>query len=219
MGQKIFVTYKYNDKSVYSLPNTYFTRVRDYVDVLQTLLKKEDNINKGEADGQDLSSFKDDCIASKLRDKIYDSSLTIVMISKGMKNLSESEADQWMPWEIAYSLKEHTRDGRTSLTNAMLAVVIPDEIGSYDYFITENTICNSVTLHTNLIFQILRDNMFNIKQPTTRSCNGNIIYEGAYSYIETVKWDNFKANLNFYIDRAYKINENIEKYNIIKQIR
>lgn len=225
MGRKIFVTYKYNDLNVYPLNDDYNTRVRDYVDELQTKLESDDHINKGEEDGTDLSDLKDESIESHLRDKIYDSSLTIVMISKGMKSPYTSEDDQWMPWEISYSLKEHTRDERTSLTNAMLAVVLPDQHNSYSYYITENTCpnCNSRLLNTDFLFNILKDNMFNIKNPVFTDCpnhfTGNRPYRGHSSYIHSVKWIDFKANVNKYINIAYDINGKINDYNITKTIR
>ena len=217
MGKKIFVSYKYADGQVRNLPNNYFTTVRDYVVVLHSKLDYSDHFYKGEDDGEDMSSLADSTIGSKLGDKIFDSSITIVFISKGMKE-NKPDKDQWIPWEISYSLREQSRQGRTSKTNAVLAVVLPDQWGNYDYFMKYNPDCNSTTYMTNILFDILRDNMFNIKQPSTRTCNGTTIYEGYYSYIHTVKWDNFIGSINAYIDIAVQINSNKDNYNIRKGV-
>jgi len=216
MGRKIFITYKYGDTNVRALPNIFWTKVRDYVTELQLLIDSEDHINKGEEDGQSLADFEDEKIASSLRDKIYDSSITIVMISPNMKT-NARERDQWIPWEISYSLKEHSRNGRTSLSNALLAVVLPDLNGTYGYFMTPNPGCNSTTYHTDRLFSILRRNMFNIKNPVTRECSGTV-FEGYHSYAYVVKWDDFKANIDYYLDVATGINGNIDQYNIAKTI-
>lgn len=217
MGKKIFVSYKYADGQVRNLPNNYFTTVRDYVDVLQSKLDNSDHIYKGEDDGEDMGSLADSTIGSKLGDKIFDSSVTIVLISKGMKE-NKPDKDQWIPWEISYSLREQSRQGRTCKTNAVLAVILPDEWSNYDYFMRYNPDCNSTTYMTDILFDILRDNMFNIKQPSTRTCNGTTIYEGYYSYIYTVKWDNFIDNINTYIDISVRIWGERDKYNIRKNV-
>jgi len=228
MGKKIFITYKYGDTQVQKLTSVgdqQQTKVRHYVDSMQDLLEAEDHINKGEADGESLADFKDATIESKLRAKIYDSSITIAIISKGMKESWISERDQWMPWEISYSLKEHTRGDRTSYTNAMLAVVLPDEYGNYDYFIVENSCshCNSRTLKTGFLFQILRDNMFNVKKPVRNGCgnhlSGSEPYVGESSYIHAVKWPDFVGDINASISRAFEIHGRIDEYDIEKSVK
>jgi hypothetical protein len=223
MGYKIFITYKYGDSDVLSLNRNNQTTVRDYVSHLQDDILSEDHINKGEADGTDLSHLKDEQIASKLRDKIYDSSITLVMISKNMKS-SLPEDDQWIPWEISYSLKEHARDGITSRTNAMLAIVLPDKNGESNYFLTDDAcqLCHCRWLNTNYLFSILRKNMFNLKELVPSKCTNHLQdnkpYLGDSSYIHSVKWDDFIANPNQYLKKASDINDKIDDYNISKTI-
>ena len=143
MGRKIFISYKYKDTDVRQMYHIWYlqnrsTRVRDYVDQLQILIG-EDNINKGEKDGEDMSVLEDATIQSILGDKIYDSSITLVLISPNMKDPTLPETEQWIPWEISYSLREQSREGRTSKTNAVMAIVLPDANNSYEYYIKEHT--------------------------------------------------------------------------------
>lgn len=230
MGRKVFVSYKYKDTQVLSLNKTEIgiigdkftlvpraTRVRDYVDKLQNIIGK-DNINLGEKDGESLNDFSDSTIESSLKDKIFNSSVTIVMISKGMKESSKPENEQWIPWEVSYSLKEITRSDRTSRMNAILGVVLPDESCSYDWYYQHNPLCNSITHKTGQLFNILKNNMFNIKKSETRECNGSIIKLGDPSFIETVKWEEFKKSHTYYIDKSIEIRDKNIEYNLKKVI-
>lgn len=226
MGKKVFVSYKYGDnkvKKLSSVSSSEETTVRHYVDKLQKLLDKNDHINKGEQDGEDLSSFKDSTIASKLRNKIYDSTVTIVIVSKGMKDSSLNEDEQWIPWEISYSLKEQSRADRISRTNSVLAVVLPDEEGNYDYYIEEKSCpsCQCTTFKTEFLFSIMRVNMFNIKEPKYNNCDrhgSSKVYLGLSSYIHSVKWDDFHSDIDSHIRTAIEINGKIDSYNITKTV-
>lgn len=228
MGRKVFVSYKYKDEQVKDLGKMeqrvnggvmfYFprpTRVRDYVDELQEKIGRE-HVNLGEKDGESLAEFSDEQIETELKRKIYQSSVTIVMISKGMK-VAGDEKQQWIPWEVSYSLRSVTRADRTSQMNALLGIVLPDKSGSYDWYYTYNPACNSVTHHTDQLFNIIRMNMFNVKVEEFRECNGTRIHlTKEPSFIKTVRWDDFMFlnSYNSYIDAAIEIRDNKESYNI-----
>ena len=226
MGNKIFVSYKYRDYSVQNINGHSYTKVRDYIDLFQNKLEKEDHIYKGEDAGEDLSALSDDAIWEKLKDRIYDSSVTIVFISPFMKEDGVRERNQWIPWEISYSLKEVSRknssgDSITSKTNAMLAVVLPDVNGSYSYYIEDNNCCDSNcrTLKRERLFTILKENMFNINEPNKNKCiRGDIIYHGESSYIQSVKWSDFIKDYNYYIKKAVERQERIDDYEIRKEL-
>jgi len=227
MGRNVFVSYKYGDTKVLDLNKhdeiellgsihkyPRMTRVRDYVDELQGILEEEDNINLGEKDGESLAQFKDSTIQTVLKNKIFRSSTTIVMISKGMMDRGKYERDQWIPWEISYSLREVTRADKTSRTNAILGIVLPDENNSYDWYLSYDSTCNCTNYNTSLLFKIIRNNMFNEKRPNRSFCNGYWVYSGNYSFILNVKWTEFKNFPNYYLDKAIEIRDNKDYYNI-----
>lgn len=226
MGKKIFVSYKYADTNVKNITGKYWPpcKVRDYVDKIEEIL--EEHIYKGESDDEDLSYLSEETIWSKLKDRIRDSTLTIVLISPNMKEKMKSDKNQWIPREISYSLKEISRidskgNSVTSKTNAMLAVVIPDSNGSYSYYMSNKSCCNSgcQSLLTYTLFDILKNNMFNLENANKKECDdGSIIWYGDSSYIKSVKWDDFINDIQLYIDKAYEIQSNIENYKICKEV-
>lgn len=133
MGRKVFVSYKYKDSDVESLASaTQPTWPCDYVDYIRDNILDDDDIYKGENSDEDISSWDEDDIWDHLKDKIYDSTITIVLVSPNMKEPGKWQRSQWIPWEISYSLRETTRNDRTSHNNAILAVILPNKKGSYD---------------------------------------------------------------------------------------
>lgn len=228
MGHKVFVSYKYADSNVKKITTNFGTidTVRNYVDELQKYISdNSDHIYKGEDKGEDLSHLSKPAIWESLKNKIYDSTLTIIMISAGMKEFKPDE-DQWIPWEISYSLKEESRKNKngdpiTSKSNALLAIVVPDINGSYSYYTYNKSCCATGcrVLITDHLFNIMKANMFNIKKPNTNSCDdGSVVYHGDSSYIVSVKWEDFIKDPESYIEKAYSIQDNIDSYTITKKV-
>ena len=228
-GYKIFVSYKYKDNNVASLKDPYTeylnpTTVRDYVTVLETYFDKyTDNIYKGESDDCDLSNLDETTIWNLLKDRIFDSSITIVLISPNMKEIYRTEKSQWIPWEISFSLKETTRNNRTSHSNAILAVVLPDKDNDYSYFMYNincpGTLCRCNRYNTSVIFSIIERNLFNAKYPKKKFCDNNSnLYIGEHSYIAFVKWDDFCNSPKKYLEHAIQLKEHINEYHISKEV-
>ncbi len=136
-----------------------------------------------------------------------------------MKEPYFPEKEQWIPWEISYSLREQSRQGKRSKTNGVLAIVLPDENGSYSYYITYDSICNCRMLNTPFLFEILSANMFNVKNPNRSTCNGKWVYYGDFSYIDSVIWSDFTANPSKYIDKAIELRNRKDEFEIRKNIR
>ena len=230
MGYKIFVSYKYADDSVYPISNPLsmfsFNRssVRDYVDKLESYFDYTSNIYKGESDDEDLSYLTDEAIWEKLKDRIYDSSVTIVMISPNMKEPNRSERSQWIPWEIAYSLRETTRGDRTSHSNAVLAVVLPDKRYQYNYFtepFSYQRLDGQCFFGKDSVFSIIRKNMNNKRMYDSSFFSSKGIYPistGNESYIPSVKWDDFIKLPMRYVEYAVRRKENIANYRICREI-
>ncbi len=232
MGYKIFVSYKYKDNSVYPLssyrngfpfPYGNPTTVRDYVDKLEAYFDHTSNIYKGESDDEDLSNYSDDAIWEKLKDRIFDSSVTIVMISPNMREPHRSEKSQWIPWEISYSLRETTRGDRTSRSNAVLAVILPDFHYRYNYFTEPHSYqrLDGQLNEQDPVFPIIRKNMNNNRWDRLSAFSHNGFYPisiGDSSYIPSVKWDDFIQYPMAYIECAVKRKENIFRYNICTDV-
>ena len=221
MARKIFVSYKHGDSNVAYLPEYANAEhrgrtARAYVDCLEDIFEGE-QIYKGEGN-EDLSEFKDETIKTHLKNKIHDSSITIVLISPNMKEPFKAERDQWIPWEVSYSLKEVTRGDKTSLANGMLAVVLPDQSDSYGYYIQEHHSCGCWTLYTDKLFKILRDNICNHENLQYGNCPHHSPAIYSHSYIESVKWVDFVVNVNAYLECAKYRCDNIAEYNITKEI-
>lgn len=216
-GHNVFITYKYRDSNVRDI-NGMYTTVRDYVDILQEKFKGSHEIyDYSEHDGEDLSDLSEDTIRSKLSDKIFYTSVTIVLVSPNM-NDGRPEREQWIPWEISYSLQETRRASGRSGINGIVAVVLPDKNGSYGYVI-EDKGCHW-TIHYDRLFDIIRKNRHNRKNldPVRCSTCGCSVHQEDSSYMLLTKWDIFVKNPESYIDTAIRFRNEANQFNIVKRL-
>jgi hypothetical protein len=237
---KVFISYKYGDDQVWQgLDQKFWAEETDkdtgvitketkatgraYVNLLEAVMGKE-NILKGEKQDESLKGKTEDQIWETLKPRVHDSSVTLVLISRGMKDFFEPEAEQWMPNEIRYSLWQVPRGEKTSATNALLGVIVPDRNGSYGY-IYEKSSCSDcghikVLNHkTNPhLFNILRGNIFNRKNDNGNTCQGaycsSTIYDGDHSYLHLLTMEEFLKDRKYqdHIDKALQIKENKDSY-------
>jgi len=214
MPRNVFVSYKYSDENVQHLNWHYPTKARHYVDEVEKFLRAEDHICFAEHDGEDLTDWEEDEIWEELKDRIFPTSCTIVLISPNMKEPNRYDRSQWIPWEISYSLKETVRADRKSHRNAILGVVLPDKNGNYDYALRNNHCCPNgcITYINNWMFTIIRKNMFNRKHPYTKDCaQSTTVWYGEYNYIPMVSWDYFVNHVSELIERAERIKDDYER--------
>ena len=105
MAHKTFISYKYSES-------------QELRDRIIEALGDDATYYKGEtSDSPDLTDTTTDNIKKNLRDMMYDTSVTIVILSPNMKQ------SKWIDWEIEYCLKKIPRKERVSQTNGVVAVI------------------------------------------------------------------------------------------------
>lgn len=204
MARKTFISYKYSES-------------RDLRDRILKELGDDAIYYRGEtSDSPNISDRKTETIKSSLKDMIYGSSVTIVIVSPNMK-LSE-----WIEWEISYSLKAISRDGRTSNTNGVVCVIkksgtsndfnwiMSAKIGGdgHEYWVVNN----------NVLYPIIYNNRFNKneKEYICESCK--TVDDVSQSYMSLVDEDTFLANPNHWIENAFDKSKELEKFTLQKEI-
>lgn len=202
MARATFISYKYSE-------------ARPLRDQILQQLGDDARYYRGEtADSPNLTSTSVENIKSNLRDMIYGTSVTVVIISP---NMIRSE---WMEWEIEYSLKEINREGRASKTNGLLGVVMEINHG-YEWLFSQRTNpdgCSSRSTNSSYLFNIINNNRFNLITENKYSCpvcrTFNKI-EG--SYISLIEENLFLRDPSWYIENAYEKSCELWKYKICKE--
>lgn len=192
MAHKTFISYKYSE-------------AQGLRDRIIEALGDDATFYQGEtADSPDLTDTSTENIKRVLKDMMYDTSVTIVIISPHMKE------SKWIDWEIEYCLKNITRKNRTSHTNGVVGVIMKC-YGNYDWFINHLTNCHGravVNYKNEFLYPIIYNNHFNSK-PEQWHCSTCKTYDWLNgSYIEYVEEEEFLSNPQKYIDNAYDKSEN-----------
>lgn len=201
MAHKTFISYKYSE-------------AQDLRDRIIKALGDDAIYYQGEtADSPDLTDTSTENIKKNLRDMMYDTSVTIVIISPDMKK------SKWIDWEIEYCLKNNTRKGRTSHTNGIVGVIMKHN-GDYTWFKTSTKNsdgCSSSTYDENKVYSIINNNRFN-QDPKVYSCDTcKTVNALTGSYISYVLEGDFLVDPQKYIDNAYDKSENdADGYELVK---
>jgi len=192
MAHKTFISYKYSESQ--------FLR-----DNIKKALGPDADFYKGEtSDSPDLTDSSTENIKKKLCNMMFETSVTIVILSPNMKQ------SKWIDWEIEYCLKLETRKERTSRRNGVVAVISKVN-GSYSwmkYLTTNADGCQVSNYYTEKLFDIINNNRYN-QNPKVYSCDKcKCVNYLTGSYIAFVEEDDFLADPHKYIDNAFDKSEN-----------
>jgi len=201
LARKTFISYKYSE-------------AKSLRDKIVEALGEDSQYYQGEtSNSPDMSDETTDYIKNKLKDMIYSTSVTIVVISPNMKD------SNWIDWEIEYSLKEIKRNDRTSGTNGILGVVMKNN-GGYSWLrpsIINNDGHTSIQTNNEYLYDIIHKNRFN-QTPVEYTCEEcKLVNSLTGSYISLINEDTFLEDPNHYIENAYSKSKNTSNYNLSKK--
>lgn len=201
MAHKTFISYKYREAK----------KLRD---IIIKALGDDATYYQGEtSDSPDLTDTSTENIKRVLADMMYDTSVTIVILSP---NIKESK---WIDWEIEYSLKNITRKNRTSHTNGVLGVIMKVD-GGYDwlkYSVKNPDGHTAIAYKADKLYSIINNNRFN-QDPMVYCCDQcKTVDRLTGSYIAFVTEEEFLNDPKKYIENAYDKSENdAEGYDLTK---
>lgn len=152
-------------------------------------------------------------IKEKLKDMIYSTSVTIIIISPKMIE------SNWIDWEIEYSLKQIKRGDKASGVNGIVGVVMKHN-GGYSWLRPSKVNsdgCTSVSTNDDYLYDIIQKNRFN-QVPKVYSCEiCQTVDRLSGSYIALVNEDEFLNDPSRFIENAYDKSKNVEGYDICKK--
>lgn len=202
MARKTFISYKYSE-------------AQELRDQIIDALGEDATYYQGEtADTPDLTDTSTENIKNNLKDMMFDTSVTIVIISPKMI------ASKWIDWEIEYTLKEISRDGRTSKTNWIVGEIMKSN-NSYEWLISSRTNedgCSIRNIDDSKLYKVINSNRYNLTGDDKYACKRCKTYtqlEG--SYISLIEEESFIKDMEKYIENAYEKSQKLDSYELTKQ--
>ena len=201
MPRKTFISYKYREAQA----------LRDKI---LKVLGADATYYQGEtSDSPDLTDTSTENIKKALADMMYDTSVTIVVVSPNIKQ------SKWIDWEIEYSLKEISRKGRTSRTNGVIGVIQAVN-GESDWLVTRDRKQDGCTVRSIAdanLYPIITDNRYNQKKKTYACPDCRTYNQLDGSYISLVDESVFIAAPDQYIENAFAKSEKANEFALSKQ--
>lgn len=202
MARETFISYKHSE-------------AQDLRDAIIEKLGDDARYYSGEtAESPDMSGETVDRIKNSLKDKIFGTSVTIVIISPNIKD------SNWIDWEIEYSLKEYKRQSTTSRTNGLVGVIMKHN-GSYDWLVSQNQNddgCSTRYIDNSKLYDIINGNRYNLNTDDKYSCPTCQSFDQlSGSYIALVNEETFLNNPSYYIENAYDKSKATGDYNLKKK--
>lgn len=201
MAKKTFISYKYDE-------------ARELRNKILEKLGEDTKYYRGETSSSpNLSDNTTERIKEYLKDMIFSTSVTIVIISPRMK------WSKWIDWEIEYSLHEYKRSDITSRSNGVLGVIMNIE-GSTDWLKLHGFnvhLLPTVRYRDEYLFPLISENRYNSK-PALKHCQDCDTYDFMDgSYITLVDEDNFLTSPNYYIENAFDKSKQLNNYKLRKE--
>lgn len=203
MARKTFISYKHSESQW----------LRDEI------IKKMGNdatYYQGEtSDSPDLTDTSTENIKENLKDMMYSTSVTIVIISPNMVQ------SNWIDWEISYTLKEVKRGDKTSHSNGLVGVIKKIN-GNYDWIFNSGIKpdgCGYRTTDNSKLYQIIYQNRYNKIGEDKYACADCKIFDHLEgSYMSLIKEDEFMSNIKVYVENAYTKSQNLVEFDLTKEI-
>ncbi|MEK3726614.1 TIR domain-containing protein [Lysinibacillus sp. FSL W8-0953] len=200
MAHKTFISYKYSEAQ--QLRNN----------IIDALGKDADYYEGETSSSPDLTDKKTETIKNKLKDMIFGTSVTIIIISP---NMTDSD---WIDWEIEYSLKEITRADKTSRTNGIVGVIMKYN-GGYGWIVSNKKNsdgCSSRSINQTKLYEIISKNRYNQKNPEYSCEECKTVDQLAGSFISLINEEDFLNNPDYYIENAFTKSKEINNFTITK---